>query len=200
MRLTIKEKQKNIQSTEEQKNLFNIYLKIIRSDPFRHDFFYIELTTGLRPGELCALRWEDYEQSKGTIRVSRTLGDSGDVVAVGDPKMDAGKRVIILPQSTAAVMAERLKKKYSPWIFPSPDDPENPVSKSSAYHRHKYFLRAAGLPDIRFHDLRHTFAAMAPEHGMDIKTLSAIIGHASFSTTVHINYSHTSDYLKVKAA
>lgn len=177
----------------------DVYLEIIRSDPFWHDFFYLELTTGLRLGEICALRWEDYEQKQGTIRVSRTLGDYGDVVTVGDLKTEAGKRVIFLPSSTAEMMNVRKKKQYSPWIFPSLDDPERPVSKSGAYHRHKRFLRDAGLPDVRFHDLRHTFATHALRSGVDAKTLSGILGHTNASFTLD-TYTHVTGEMQKHAA
>ncbi len=196
---TVVPKQNSAEMKVLNEEQLDIYLEIIRSDPFWHDFFYLELTTGLRLGELCALRWEDFDQSKGTLRVSRTLGGSGDVVSVGDPKTDAGKRAIFLPQSTATVMTERLKKKYSPWIFPSLDEPEKPVSKSSAYHRHKYFLRAAGLPDIRFHDLRHTFATHALKSGVDAKTLSGILGHTNASFMLD-TYTHVTGEMQHRAA
>ena len=75
------------------------------------------------------------------------------------------------------MLVERMKKRYSPWMFPGLDDPEKPVSKDSAYRRHKHFLKAAVLPDIRFHALRHTFATHALRSSVDAKTLSGILGH-----------------------
>ena len=177
----------------------DIYLEIIRSDPFWHDFFYLELTTGLRLGEICALRWEDYDERKGTLKVSRTLGDGGDVTVVGDPKTEAGKRVIFLPESTAEMLVTRMKKRYSPWMFPGLDDPEKPVSKDSAYRRHKHFLKAAALPDIRFHDLRHTFATHALRSGVDAKTLSGILGHTNASFTLD-TYTHITGEMQKRAA
>lgn len=63
----------------------------------------------------------------------------------------------------------------------------------------KLLLEQAGLPDIRFHDLRHTFATNALAHGMDIKTLSTILGHVSSSTTLN-TYSHITDEMRQKAA
>ena len=177
----------------------DIYLEAIRSDPFWHDFFYLELTTGLRLGEICALCWGDFDSKKGTLRVSRTLGDSGDVIVVGDPKTDAGKRLIYLPASTLEMLTERMKKRYSQWIFPSLDRPERPVSKSSAYHRHKRFLRNAELPNIRFHDLRHTFATHAMRSGVDAKTLSGILGHTNASFTLD-TYTHVTGEMQRRAA
>lgn len=85
------------------------------------------------------------------------------------------------------------------WIFPSLLTPEQPTAPNSAYQGLKVILQNAGLPDIRFHDLRHTFATTALEHGMDIKTLSAIIGHVASATTLDI-YSHITDEMEANAA
>lgn len=175
------------------------YFEAIRSDPFWHDFFYLELTTGLRLGEVCALRWEDYDESNGILWIKRTLSGSGETTVINDPKTDTGKRVIYLPESTNRVIAERKKKQYSAWMFPSLDDPERPVTKSSAYHRHKRLLRDSEIPDIRFHDLRHTFATYALKSGVDAKTLSGILGHTNASFTLD-TYTHVTGEMQYRAA
>ena len=70
------------------------------------------------------------------------------------------------------------------WIFPDPLRPERPVSPGSAYRRLKAILEETGLPDLRFHDLRHTFATHALANGVDAKTLAGIPGHTKASFTV----------------
>lgn len=175
------------------------YFKAIRSDPFWHDFFYLELTTGLRLGEVCALRWEDYDEKDGVLRIRRTLSKSGKTIVINDPKTDTGKRVIYLPASTNKVIADRKKKKYSDWMFPCLNDPKKPVTKSSAYHRHKRLLRNCGIPDMRFHDLRHTFATYAIKSGVDAKTLSGILGHTNASFTLD-TYTHVTGDMQYRAA
>ena len=90
-------------------------------------------------------------------------------------------------------------RAVSQWIFPDPFRPEQPVSPSKAYRRLKELLQEAGLPDIRFHDLRHTFATHALSSGVDAKTLSAIIGHVSSATTLNV-YAHVSDEMRQRAA
>jgi hypothetical protein len=88
--------------------------------------------------------------------------------------------------------------KYA-WIFPSPVKEGEPRNPSAVTKRFNLLLERAQCKHIRFHDLRHTFATMALENGMDIKTLSAMIGHVSTETTLNI-YSHITNNMKVQAA
>lgn len=84
-------------------------------------------------------------------------------------------------------------------MFPSPTDNGRPRNPSSVRKRLQLILERAGCKKVRFHDLRHTFATMALEHGMDVKTLSATIGHVSSATTLDI-YSHITDTMQRQAA
>ena len=128
----------------------------IRQDELWHDFFYTELTTGLRRGELCGLKWEDFDSEAGTLKICRTiLPQKGGGLMEGDPKTYAGKRTILLPRSTAQLLRERKRTALTEWIFPDLLKPENPTHPSSAYRQLKKLLAESGLPDIRFHDLRH---------------------------------------------
>ena len=74
-----------------------------------------------------------------------------------DTKTAAGTRTIILPPSTAELLRERKKSALTEWIFPNPLRPEQPTRPGAAYDRLKMLLKQAGLPDIRFHDLRHPY-------------------------------------------
>lgn len=176
------------------------FMKAIRAESLWYDFFYTEITTGLRRGEICGLKWCDLDETNGTLKICRSIHSApGGALEVGNPKTKKGTRTILLPPSTLHVLKERRKMALTEWIFPSLLEPEKPTAPSAAYHRLKVILKAAGLPDIRFHDLRHTFATTALEHGLDVKTLSAIIGHISSATTIDI-YSHITGAMQRQAA
>ncbi len=87
----------------------------------------------------------------------------------------------------------------SEWIFPNPIKPELPIDPSSAYRHLKTLLNQAGLPEIRFHDLRHTFATHALTSGVDAKTLSDILGHTNASFTLD-TYTHTTGDMQKRAS
>ena len=165
-----------------------------------YDFFYTELTTGLRQGEICGLLWSDFDESGGVLKVSRTLHrEKGGRLVAGDTKTYAGTRKIVLPPSTAQLLRERKRRSFSVWIFPDPLRPEAPVNPSSAYTRLKKLLAEAGLPDVRFHDLRHTFATNALADGVDPKTLAGILGHTQASFTLD-TYTHVTGDMQKQAA
>ena len=134
------------------------FMEAIKADEHWHDFFYLEITTGLRRGELCGLMWTDFDAEKGTLTVRRTLHNKeGGGYYVGETKTGAGRRIIKLPPSTVQLLSERKRTSISQWIFPSLIHPEDPIMPNSGYTRMKKLLAEAGLPDMRFHDLRHPY-------------------------------------------
>nr|WP_325305263.1 site-specific integrase [uncultured Dysosmobacter sp.] len=182
---------------EEQLDTF---LAAVEQDPIWKNFFYTELTTGLRLGEICGLMWSDFDAKKGTLSVNRTIHkEKGGRLVTGDTKTYAGTRTIVLPDSTAELLRGRKKNSYSVWIFPNPLKPEAPMNPSTAYRQLKAILTENSLPDLRFHDLRHTFATHALANGVDAKTLSGILGHTKASFTVD-TYTHTTTDMHKKAA
>ena len=89
------------------------------------------------------------------------------------------------------LLAELKKQTKGEWMFPSPVNEGEPRNPTAVYRRFQLILERSSCKKIRFHDLRHTFATMALENGMDIKTLSAMIGHISAETTVNVRNPHT---------
>ncbi len=183
--------------TDEQLEKF---METIQRDSIWHDFFYTELTTGLRRGEICGLKWEDFDEAHSTLKVRRTIHEEkGGKLTAWDTKTAAGTRTIHLSPSTAALLRERKKTALTEWIFPHPWKPEQPTRPSAAYERMKVLLKEAGLPDLRFHDLRHTFATHALTSGVDVKTLSGILGHTRAAFTLD-TYTHTTGDMQKRAA
>ena len=175
------------------------FLQAVQKDDIWRDFFYTELMTGLRRGEICALMWRDFDAKAGTLGISRTLHSKGQgVYALGDTKTSKGNRTIILPESIAALLRARKKASISQWIFPQPTSPELPMNPGTAYRRLKALLEEAGLPNIRFHDLRHTFATHALTSGVDAKTLAGILGHTNASFTLD-TYTHVTPDMREAA-
>lgn len=183
--------------TDEQLGRF---MEVIKEDAVWHDFFYTEIMTGLRRGEICGLRWEDFDEVAGTLKVCRTVRrETGGGLTTGDTKTYAGTRKILLPPSVTAILKERKKTALTEWIFPNPLCLEQPMNPASAYYHMKLLLKKAGLPDIRFHDLRHTFATHAMASGVDVKTLSGILGHTRAAFTLD-TYTHTTGDMQKRAA
>ena len=176
------------------------FMKVIEKDAFWHDFFYTAVTTGLRRGEICALRWEDFDAKQETLHVRRTLHkEKGKPLTTGDTKTYAGTRTITLPPSLAALLKERKRAAKTAWIFPDLLHPERPTAPDAAYQRMKLLLEQAGLPDIRFHDLRHTFATLALQNGVDVKTVSSMLGHYDAGFTLR-TYTHATRQKQDEAA
>ena len=175
------------------------FLAVVEQDEVWRDFFRTELMTGLRRGEICGLQWSDFDGNTGTLKVCRTLhSQRKGEYTVGETKTNQGMRTIILPKSVVDIR-RRKTDAISQWIFPDPVKPEDPVGPNAAYRHMKTMLQRAGLPSIRFHDLRHTFATLALENGMNVKTLSAMLGHVSAATTLDI-YTHITDDMRLTAA
>lgn len=176
------------------------FMQAIEAEPMWYDFFYTEITTGLRLGEICGLQWNDLNEETGRLHVRRSVSRaSGGGLQIGETKTETGKRTILLPPSTLHLLKERKKTAMTEWIFPSLLQPEKPISPSTAYQRLKVILKQAGLPDIRFHDLRHTFATHALVSGVDAKTLSGILGHTNASFTLD-TYTHVTTDMQKNAA
>ena len=163
------------------------------------ELFILELSTGMRRGEILGLQWDDLNMKTGVLKISRQVVLLNGKIHISEPKTKKSIRTIILPKDIIKILKEYKKTVDSKWLFPSPvkeDIPRNPTAVRKILDR---TLKKAGCKHIRFHDLRHTFATTALANGMDIKTLSAIIGHNSAETTLNI-YTHITDEMQRTAA
>lgn len=158
------------------------------------------LTTGMRRGELLALRWTDVEFELRTIQVQRTVDYIPTYGYVeNDPKTEAGRRTVILPMFVVqrlkhykSLQLEQRLKAGSAW--------ENPdlvfTDMRGGYFNPRYLektfalaIKQAGIPHMRFHDLRHSAATLLLSMGVEMKVIQEILGHSHFSMTADL-YSH----------
>lgn len=153
--------------------------------------------TGIRLGELCALKWGDIDLEAGTMSITRTVsrtkqfqeGENKTALLIGTPKSQRSLRKIPLPDFLLKI-CEEYKQIYdyeNNYILTAGKTPIDPRTYQKIYKR---ILRNAGVKDRKFHAIRHTFATRALELGVDIKTLSEILGHSNVSITLNI-YAHS---------
>ena len=162
------------------------------------ELYYLELATGLRRGELLGLKWEDIDLERGDLRVKRQIARINGEVVEAPLKTKNAYRTLPLAADTIDVLeAQRKKAGDSPWVFPGPTG--GPISPDSVLHMLHRVLKRAGLPRVRFHDLRHTFATLALQNGVDVKTVSGMLGHFSAGFTLD-TYAHVTTASQRQAA
>lgn len=157
--------------------------------------------TGIRIGELCALKWDDFSISEKRMQVNKTmqrirvkgLEKRKTAVRIFDPKSASSIRTIPLPEA----LLELLEQFYTPGAFLLTCDEKRFVEPRTMQNRFKAALSSCGVADANFHAIRHTFATRCIEMGFDVKCLSEILGHASVSITmnryVHPSMAHKSE-------
>ena len=163
------------------------------------ELFFLDLSTGLRRGEVLGLQWDDVDFEKKELHIKRQVTRVEGKLTVSTPKTKRSARPVPLADLTLYVLSEYKKSATSKWLFPSPVNPENPREPAACRKRLSKILERAGCKHVRFHDLRHTFATMALENGIDIKTLAEILGHTTVATTIN-TYTHSTAEMQAAAA
>ena len=162
------------------------------------ELFLLELATGLRRGRGAGPPVGRFEL-RYRRAVDRAVYRANGELVVSAPKTKAALRTIVLPPSLVEVLREYRQQGDSRWMFPSPAKADSPLDPAACRKRLQTILKHAGCKRVRFHDLRHLFVTTALESGMDVKTLSAIIGHVSAKTTLN-TYTHVTDAMRQTAA
>lgn len=161
----------------------------------------ITMYSGLRIGEVCALKWEDIDLDNGTVHVSRTVqriidnseGIKKTMLHFSDPKSTASIRDIPLPEFILKLLGENQKDKNS-FIL---SGTSKPVEPRTMQYRFKMVLKQCGVRNVNFHLLRHTYATLCIEKGFDIKAVSELLGHTNVNITLN-RYVHSSIEAKKK--
>ena len=149
------------------------------------------LYLGLRIGELLALTWSDVDLVEKTITISKTIDEKGNVYT---PKTQSGIRTLPIPIILIGEL-KTLKRSANTYVIETNGHFTNPRVLRDSYYR---MLKKLGVRKLKFHSLRHTFATRAIECGIDVKTVSSILGHANVTITLN-RYAHTQMEQKRKA-
>ncbi|MEL7564273.1 MAG: site-specific integrase [Dehalobacterium sp.] len=152
----------------------------------------ISLFTGIRIGELCSLKWGDVSLDDGILKINKTIqrikncGGSSNgktIIDIGTPKSECSVRDIPLPHFLLCRLAQ-LKKTYNDNYYILSGDNQY-VEPRLCQYRFKRLVKSAGISNINFHVLRHTFATRCVELGVDVKTISKLLGHSNVNITLN---------------
>lgn len=194
-----RKKEMRVLSMEEQKQLISLLLADIDEIKFG---ILLALLTGMRIGEVCALKWGNISLKEGVIRIANTMqrlqdlnstGDAKTKILVDEAKSDSSKRIV--PLTAQAVALCENMQVADPEAYILTGKREHFLEPRALQYRLKKYTAACGLSDVHFHVLRHTFATRCVEVGFEIKSLSEILGHSSTKITLD-RYVHSSLELK----
>ena len=162
---------------------------LLSSDRPVHLGILLTLHTGIRCGELCGLRWSDFDFDAATVHINRTVERIADLdplsahktkLVINEPKTENSKREIPLPKS----LCRYLKEKRVAADLYLLTGTHKPLEPHTLYMWYKRFIKRNDLGEYTFHALRHTFATRGIASGFDAKSLSEILGHADVTTTL----------------
>ena len=163
---------------------------------------------GLRRSELLGLQWDSIDEERGTLAICHTVVKVTSVVEKDKTKNRTSRRAFPLTPEARAIFAEAKRKEIenrrlfgadyteNPYVFKWDDG--QPYSPDYISHRFNDLLKKHGLPHIRFHEIRHTFATHALTSGVDAKTLAGILGHTNASFTLD-TYTHVTPDMREAA-
>ncbi len=172
--------------------------------------YHLAVTTGLRQGELLALRWSDLDWGAGRLQVQRQVQRiPRQGLVFNEPKSAAGRRVVALGSAMLEKLREHRERQEQERLFAGerwqehdlifPTAIGTPKGAGDLRAEFKRLLQKAGLPDVRFHDLRHTAATLMLQHGVHPKVAQERLGHSSIRLTLD-TYSHVLPSLQEDAA
>lgn len=167
------------------------FLVHVRGAPLE-GLWRLALITGMRRGELCALKWTDIDLDRGQLRVRANRVAVGGLVVEGHPKSRAGRRTLHLDPQTVRVLRTLRAVYVSPSGHVFTDEAGQPLTPWGVSRRFTRTVEEAGLPKVRMHDLRHVSATIGLALGESLKAVSTRLGHSDIATTANI-YGHVPD-------
>lgn len=196
LKIRVPQKEMRVFSLEEQKKLVSFLIKDLDISKCG---ILLSLYTGIRLGELCALKWENVSAEKKSIEIKKTVqrlrtnnGKNKTGLFLTEPKSDTSSRVIPLPAFLSELLFQFRSESAN---FILSESSEHCPDPRTVQYKFKRYLSECGILDANFHVLRHTFATRCVELGFEIKSLSEILGHSSVTITLN-RYVHSSLKLK----
>ena len=191
--------------------LITDFLEAIRGEQFEY-LFFVTLFTGMRKGEVLGLTWDAVDFSRGTILIDKQLQRPRE----GDGKCHLvstknGKSRKLKPAREVMNALYRVKKQQMRWELQHSESFQNPMNlvftnefggylnPNTVYNHFKEVVTRIGAPDIRFHDMRHSYAVAALQAGDEVKTVLGNLGHATAAFTLDV-YGHVTDQMKEESA
>ena len=171
--------------------------------------YVLAVTTGMRQGEILGLRWRDVDLDDGSVQVKATLQRTGGVFVFAEPKTASSRRQIALTDGAVAALKRhrvaqaeerlRLRRAWEDNDLVFANEAGRPIAAPNLRNRSFWpLLERAGLPRIRFHDLRHTAATLMLGQGVHPKVVSEMLGHSQISITLDL-YSHVTATMQRQA-
>jgi integrase len=169
------------------------------SGEYDYALWLLLATTGMRRGEVCGLQWKDFDAERESLMIRRSLSVISGELILGTPKTTRSRRALSLdPVTVEALRAQRTRHaarrlaagpdfQDGDFVVPAPRG--GPLQPSAVGQRFQRLRLDAGLPYIRLHDLRHTYATLALEAGVHPKVVSERLGHAGIAITLDL-YAH----------
>lgn len=185
--------------TDEMQERLEQYLFMTRN--IYHPGIVLALYTGLRRGEVCALRWRNYNEATGKLTVEQTVrrlpnydADAGvnkTELVFNEVKTESSERTLVMPPVVQQMLREQNCRFAQQFHMSREDDfiifskAGGMIDPDNLQHYFARLLHKPGLEHVKFHAIRHTFATRAIENGVDVSTVSGILGHADVTTTTH---------------
>ena len=185
--------------TDEMQERLERYLFTTRN--IYHPGIVLALYTGLRRGEVCALRWRNYNEATGKLTVEQTVrrlpnydaaaGANKTELVFNEVKTESSERTLVMPPVVQQMLREQKCRFAQQFHMPREDDfiifskAGGMIDPDNLQHYFARLLHKLGLEHVKFHAIRHTFATRAIENGVDVSTVSGILGHADVTTTTH---------------
>lgn len=174
-----------------------------------YPLYLLAISTGMRRGEILGLRWQDIDWNKGVISISQAAVATKEGLVIGDTKTDASQRTVAIPPSVLeALKLHRQRQREEAMVLGKPEITKGliftsqkgtPINPSNLIRHFKNIISKTNLPQLTFHDIRHTHATIMLQNGVHPKIVSERLGHSRISTTMDI-YSHVMPDMQADAA